>query len=132
VDQGRPLIQITAGLLKPLIGVGLADLQLNLDDTAREALKEQIALAKESAGAAAEAAEALSDNDDSDALTRQTGSTERVIDAEGAVLRTLHEVLRKQDPTYADLRKVRDPQQRLLWVHRRYVPYYQPPLPTIP
>jgi len=50
----------------------------------------------------------------------------------GRVLRTLHVLLAKEDPTFADLRRVTEAGGRYLWVHRRYLPIYQPRLPDIP
>jgi hypothetical protein len=41
-------------------------------------------------------------------------------------------MLKEQDHTFADLRRVADNNGRYLWVHRRFVPIYQPPLPDIP
>ena len=55
-----------------------------------------------------------------------------VIRAEGGVLRTLHAMLRQQDSTFANLRRVADTQGRYLWIHPLFLPIYQPPLPEIP
>jgi hypothetical protein len=42
-------------------------------------------------------------------------------------------MLKEQDPTFADLRRVADNSGRYLWVHPRFEPIYQPPpLPDIP
>lgn len=41
-------------------------------------------------------------------------------------------MLKEQDYTFADLRRVTDTQGRHVWVHPRFVPIYQPPLPKIP
>jgi len=55
-----------------------------------------------------------------------------IMQAEGGVLRTVHAMLKEQDSTFADLRRVTDAQGRYLWIHPRYLPIYQPPLPEIP
>ena len=60
------------------------------------------------------------------------GSSLGAVHAEGAVLRTLHAMLRAQDITIADLRKVVRPDGRILWVHRQFERQYHSGLPLIP
>lgn len=45
---------------------------------------------------------------------------------------TSHAMLRQQDHTFADLHRVTDTHGRYLWVHRLFLPIYQPPLPETP
>jgi hypothetical protein len=51
--------------------------------------------------------------------------------ADGAILRQLHEMLRKEDPGFADLRKVPDRHGQWRWVPRQFVQIFQRPLPDI-
>ncbi|GAA4258232.1 leucine-rich repeat domain-containing protein [Dactylosporangium darangshiense] len=128
-----PLIKITAMLLKPLLGVGLADLKLNLDDQQWKVVEERVSAAAETLKAATEAAGHLSDDDGSAGLAgRVSDRTSSVLIAEGAVLRTLHAMLRAQDVALADLRRVVRHDGRILWVHRRFEREYPGALPTIP
>ncbi|WP_433043824.1 hypothetical protein [Dactylosporangium sp. CS-033363] len=122
-----PLLKLTSVLLKPLVGVGLADLKLNLDDTQWKAVEEQVALANETLKLAADAAGQFTADE-------HTGGEEgqQPVFAEGATLRTLHAMLREQDITLADLRKVVRPDGRILWVHQQFVQIYDRGLPTIP
>ncbi|MGH4009908.1 MAG: hypothetical protein ACRDTH_17445 [Pseudonocardiaceae bacterium] len=41
-------------------------------------------------------------------------------------------MLKEQDYTFADLRRVTDTQGHHVWVHPRFAPIYRQPLPEIP
>ncbi|MFG1917186.1 COR domain-containing protein [Micromonospora sp. NPDC048898] len=128
-----PLLKATTVLLKPLLGVGLAELKLDFSEEQWKAIEEQVALANETLNAAAEAANHLTTDDHSAGLAeRAPHAPASPVYAEGAVLRTLHVVLRSQDVTLADLRKVVRPDGRILWVHRRFEHLYHSGLPVIP
>ncbi|MEU0552193.1 COR domain-containing protein, partial [Micromonospora sp. NPDC005979] len=128
-----PLLQATTMLLKPLLGVGVAELKLEFSDEQWKAVEEQVSLANETLNAAAEAVDHLTADDHSAGLAEQTpGAPPAPIIAEGATLRTLHAALRAQDVTIADLRKVVRPDGRILWVHRQFEHLYHSGLPVIP
>jgi hypothetical protein len=128
-----PLLKATTMLLKPLLGVGVADLKLEFSEEQWKAVEEQVSLASETLNAATEAANHLTAGDHSAGLAERApgGPTSPVI-AEGATLRTLHVALRAQDVTIADLRKVVRPDGRILWVHRQFEHLYHGGLPVIP
>ena len=130
--KAAPILKTTAALLKPVIGIGLADLELTFTEAQWTAVEEQVAVARESVDAAIEAAGALTAEDGSEGLGEGTTRDRGLVAAEGGVLRSLHGLLAAQDITYADLRKVRDTDGRLLWVHPRFVTIFQPPPPQIP
>ncbi|CCH17513.1 COR domain-containing protein [Micromonospora lupini] len=128
-----PLLKTTTMLLKPLLGVGVADLKLEFNEEQWKAVEEQVSMANETLNAAAEAANHLSAGDHSAGLAeRARGGPTSPIIAEGATLRTLHAALRAQDVTIADLRKVVRPDGRILWVHRQFEHLYHGGLPVIP
>ncbi len=92
-----------------------------------------VSLGKQTLTAAADFAGAANTTGDWDEdRLDQRGTAGGIMRAEGGVLRTLHATLKEQDPTFADLRRVTDAQGRYLWIHPRYLPIYQPPLPEIP
>ncbi|MEV4213896.1 COR domain-containing protein [Micromonospora sp. NPDC049662] len=128
-----PLLKATSMLLKPLLGVGVAELKLEFSDEQWKAVEEQVSLANETLNAAAEAADHLTADDHSAGLAeRAPGAPPVPVIAEGATLRTLHAALRAQDVTIADLRKVVRPDGRILWVHRQFEHLYHGGLPVIP
>ncbi|MEU7588004.1 COR domain-containing protein [Micromonospora sp. NPDC049230] len=128
-----PLLKATTMLLTPLLGVGLAELKLDFSEEEWKAIEEQVALANETLNAAAEAANHLTAEDHSAGLAdRAPHAPASPVHAEGAVLRTLHVVLRAQDVTIADLRKVVRPDGRILWVHSQFEHLYHSGLPVIP
>jgi hypothetical protein len=128
--KAAPLIRTTSTLLKALLPIGLPVIKANLDDNQWKSVEEQYSLGKETLGAAATLGAQLDDlsADDFD----RTTSAEQPIPAEGGLLRMLHATLRKQDITYADLRKVRGEGHRVLWVHPRFEHIYNPEPPHIP
>ncbi|MEH1169250.1 COR domain-containing protein [Micromonospora sp. CPCC 205539] len=128
-----PLLQATTMLLKPLLGLGLAELKLDFNEEQWKAIEEQVSLASETLNVAAEAATHLSARDESAGLVeRTTNPPTSLVVAQGAALRTLHVMLRAQDVTLADLRKVVRPDGRILWIHRQFEHLYHGGLPIIP
>ncbi|MCX5069853.1 ADP-ribosylation factor-like protein [Micromonospora lupini] len=128
-----PLLKATTMLLKPLLGVGVAELKLEFTEEQWKAVEEQVSMANETLNAAALAADHLTAGDHSAGLAeRARGGPTSPIIAEGATLRTLHVALRTQDVTIADLRKVVRPDGRILWVHRQFEHLYHGGLPVIP
>jgi hypothetical protein len=105
---------------------------LDLSDAQWKAVEEQLSLAKETLSMASECASNVEVGHGD--LDMSESASQRIVPlaAEGGVLRMFHALLKKQDMSYADLRRVRDAQGRYLWIHPRFVPVYQPPLPDIP
>ena len=126
-----PLLKATSLLIKPFLGIGLASTELELSTAQWNTVKEQLALGKETLAAAADFAGRADVTGSSEGIENQP-DRDRLIRAQGGVPHTLHATLRQQDPTFADLRRVADAQGRYLWVHPRFLPIYQPPLPEIP
>ena len=126
-----PLLKITSLLIKPFLGISLAITELELGTPQWDAVKEQLAVGKETLTAAADFAGRAELTGSSEGIENQADRGS-VIRAEGGVLRTLHTILRQQDPTFADLRRVPDTQGRYLWVHPLFQSIYQPSLPEIP
>ena len=126
-----PLLKLTAALVKLILGVGLATAELDLSTEQWDTIHERLTVSKEALADAAEfvASEArgvsLDDLNHPDAV-------DRIVRAEGGMLRTLRAMLDKQDRTFADLRRVTDHRGGYLWVHPLFVHIYQPPLPEIP
>jgi hypothetical protein len=125
--KAAPVLKATATLLKALLPLGLPVIKADLDDAQWKAVEERYTLGKESLGAAATLGA-----DIDDANTPEFDATGQPILAEGGLLRTLHAELRKQDITYADLRKVRGEGHRVFWVHPRFEHIYNPAPPRIP
>lgn len=130
--KAAPVIKATSVVLKTLLPVSLAAVQLDLSDGQWSAVREQLTFAKESLAALAESSRALPEAERDEGWAVEVAAGTLPIQAEGGLLRTLHATLKEQDVTFADLRRVRDQQGRFLWVHPRFVSVYQPPLPEIP
>lgn len=132
--KALPLLKVTSALLKPFLGISLAVAELDYSDSEWRAVRKQLALAKETLNAAADAADAADAteaNSDSWGMDSDPGGGVGITSAEGSVLRTLHQMLKEKDSTFADLRRVHD-QGRFLWVHPKFVPRFQLPPPVIP
>jgi hypothetical protein len=115
-----PYVRAVSILLKTLTPVGLAGLKVDLPEATWTALEDRLELVESSITAASEFG-ATANDDDAAAVVVTRGPDL----AEGAVLRDLHRILRDQDPTFADLRKVHDDRRRLLWVHRQFLRHYR-------
>jgi hypothetical protein len=99
-----PLLKVTSLLIKPFLGVSLAGTELELSTAQWDAVKEQLALGKETLTAAADVAGRAEASSSSEGMENKA-DLDTVIRAEGGVL---HAMLREQDPTFADLRRVAD------------------------
>jgi hypothetical protein len=126
-----PLLKVMSVLIKPFLGIGLAGTELELSTAQWATVKEQLALGKESLSAAADFAARAGATHSSEGI-EDHADLDTINQAEGGVLRNLHAMLKEQDITFADLRRVTDHQGRYLWVHPSFVDIYQPPLPDIP
>jgi hypothetical protein len=126
--KAAPLIRTTSMLLKALLPVSLPAVQADVDDNQWKAISERLTLGKESLGAVAELGKNIQDPDDPGLDL----DTDQPTLAEGGLLRMLHALLRDQDVTLADLRRVRNHQHRIIWVHPLFEPIYNPALPHIP
>jgi hypothetical protein len=124
--KAAPLIRATSILLKTVLPVSLAAIELDLSDDQWNAVNEQLALEKEVLEVVASQGE-----DASTSVVIKDGSATPTL-AEGGLLRLLHSTLRQQDITFADLRRVTDYTGQYLWVHRQFVGVYQPQAPVIP
>ncbi|MER5539248.1 leucine-rich repeat domain-containing protein [Streptomyces mirabilis] len=126
--KAAPFVQMAskvAGMVLP-VSLSLAP-ELELNSEQWQAVQEQLSSGRDTLENLVDQAASTPP-----ATVLPTDDGTQPVRAEGATLRTLHELLKEQDPTFADLRRVRDVQGRFLWVHRTFVSYYQPPLPYIP
>jgi len=131
--KAAPVIKATSAVLRSLLPVSLAAIQLDLNDNQWNAAKELLTLNKEVIGSVAEVGQAASPDSDLSAMSEHMeADVVTPIRAEGGLLRTLHSTLRAQDITYADLRRVRDLHGRFLWVHEQFETEYLLPPPLIP
>jgi hypothetical protein len=121
-----PAVKATTLVLRLLLPVSLAGLEMDLSESQWKSVSKQLALTNEMVDLA-------------DSLTGEPIAPEdpgiqglsAPLLAEGGALRMFHEMLSKKDPSFGDLRRVRDQQGRFLWVHPRFVSIYQPPLPIM-
>jgi hypothetical protein len=130
--KAAPLIKATSAVLKTLLPVSLAAIELDLSDNQWKAVKKELILDKETIGAVADTGQKLKlrqENVLADDIDAEPGTAIR---AEGGIMRMLHNTLREQDITFADLRRVRHPQGQFLWVHEQFVTEYLPLPPAIP
>ena len=131
--KAGPIIKTTSLILQTLLPVSLHSLSLALPAHEISAIKEELALGSEISKAMTQVAEGIPSTLSEHLPPGTTDlTTQDAIQAEGGLLRALHTELNKIDPTFADLRRVRDQHGRFLWVHPRFAPIYQPPLPEIP
>ena len=131
--KAAPLIKATSVVLKTLLPISLAAIELEISENQWEAVKKELTLDKEIVGAVADAGQKVklpSGNAPAGGIEMSLGTPIR---AEGGLMRMLHGTLRTQDITFADLRRVRHPQgDHFLWVHEQYVAEYLSPPPIIP
>jgi C-terminal of Roc, COR, domain/Ras of Complex, Roc, domain of DAPkinase/Leucine rich repeat len=132
--KAAPLIRTTSVILKALLPVSLSVAELELSDRQWSAVQKQLGVGRDTVAPLVDRGQGVSADADGRGLPPQhdDGDGDLPVYAEGGLLRSLHETLRRKDPTFADLRRVRNSHGRYLWVDERYQAVYQPPLPEIP
>jgi Leucine-rich repeat (LRR) protein len=129
--KAAPWIQAVSLVIRSLLPVSLAALKIELPDREWQSLNDQLHLAEASLDALVDAGSelAVATGVDQDAVTVAKESAGSHVD--GSLLRALHAYLREADAAYGGLERVRD-RTRYLWVHPRFVDYYELPPPTVP
>jgi Leucine-rich repeat (LRR) protein len=121
--KAAPWIKAVGRLLRAMLPVALDGMKLDLGDEQWKVLEEQANFTRAAIGGGAETAELLADHVRTDQRLRDD-------DPPSEQLRTLHALLREQDPGFGGLVRVLD-RGRFLWVHPRYVDRFNPGLPEM-
>jgi Leucine-rich repeat (LRR) protein len=120
--KAAPFLKVLAGTLSLMLPVAASTTKLVLDEATYKSLENQLDFGKECAAAMLDAtgktAEWLAEAEGPEA--ERTG----VIRAQGGVLREFQVWLKKEDPSFGDLRRVLNKQQEFLWVHRNFAKEY--------
>lgn len=118
VKKAAPFLKVLGSTLSLVLPVASSALKISLDDAAFEAIEDELDFGKECIEATVEGGEKLGEwfgADDAPKL--EHGEAMRV---QGAVLRELHALLKKQDPSFGGLVRVRNKRQEFLWVHQQF------------
>jgi Leucine-rich repeat (LRR) protein len=127
--NAAPWIRAMSVMVRSLLPVSLAALELDLSDTRWKSLNEQLQLAEASINALAELGADVHAPRDAGQDTVAAATADEST-AAGSVLRSLHAFLREEDPTFGGLERVRD-RNRYRWVHPRFIELYSPPPPDV-
>jgi hypothetical protein len=134
VVKAAPALKVAATLLSVALPAARALAHVDLGDTAWRKVEAQLDAAKEGADSlvhelAKDLGEAAGGEEEGREAVMKTDIASRSLDS---VLRELHDILDKRDPTFGGLAKVRNNRREPLWVHPRFVEIYRPPPPFIP
>ena len=101
-----------------VLPVAPSALKVSLDEAAFKEIEDQLDFGKECLEATVEGGEKASDwlgHDNSPKLEHG-----EAVHAQGAILRELHALVKKQDPGFGGLVRVRSKRQEFLWVHQQF------------
>jgi hypothetical protein len=121
--KAAPWVRAVSRLLRAMLPVAIEGMRFDLDDQQWKALDEQAHLVRASISGTAETVEFLAEGVHTDQRLRDD-------DPPDTQLRTLHALLREQDPDFGGLVRVLD-RGRFLWVHPKYVDRFNPGLPDM-
>jgi hypothetical protein len=120
--KAAPFLKMLASTLSLVLPVAVSAAKLALDEGVYKALENQLDFGKDCAEAmlstTEKTAEWLAEKEGPDA--ERTG----IIRANGAVLREFQTWLKREDPSFGDLRRVLNKRQEFLWVHRNFEKEY--------
>ncbi|MGK7904278.1 MAG: COR domain-containing protein [Hormoscilla sp.] len=115
--KAKPFLKLMTTTLSLVLPVASAATKVVLDEAAYAAIEAELKLGQETLDATIEGSDKLlvgSGNapewEDSDTVVR----------AEGAILRELHAILKKEDPNFGGLVRVQNKRREFLWVHPRF------------
>ena len=110
-----PFLKVLTSTLSLVLPVASSGIKLALDDTAYKAIENQLDFGKEIIDASLKGGENIGawlGGKDASSLERG-----EIIRAQGGILRELHSILKKEDPSFGGLIRVQNKRQEFLWVH---------------
>jgi hypothetical protein len=120
--KAAPFLKVLTGTLSLVLPVAASATKLALDEATYKALENELDFGKDCAetisSATEKTAEWLADKDGPE--MERTG----IVRADGGVLREFQTWLKKEDPSFGDLRRVPNKRQEFIWVHRNFEKEY--------
>lgn len=120
--KAAPYLKLLTGTLSLVLPIASSAIKLALDDTAFEAIEEDLDLGKNIIDAAIGETTKIGEIY---GVTEKTNFEQgEAIHARGATLRELHTLLKAKDPGFGGLVRVMNKRQEFLWVHERFASEY--------
>jgi len=129
IQKISPLLRIISITLKLALPIAIPGTKLATDDKEYKAIMEQLEFGVQTANSFIQGSENIGnwlvDGETGD-FEPTTEKTRSAIRAKGFLLRELHAILEKQDPTnnFGGLEKVQNKRQEFLWIHPKYLDQY--------
>lgn len=116
-----PLLKVLIGTLSLVLPVASSAVKLALDDGIYRSIETELELAQKTIESVSKGMDKAKD-----LLAQKAYDVEHAeaIEAQGAVLRQLHALLKQKDPTFGGLVRVRNKRQEFLWVHPQFEKEY--------
>ena len=120
--KAAPWLKFLTGTLSLVLPVSTSGIKLEMDDAAYKAIEEQLDFGQKIIDASLTGTEK--------SLTWLGGSdkalpeSDEFIRATGGLLRELHAIIKKEDPSFGNLVRVQNKRQEFLWVHPQYESEY--------
>ncbi|MDT4896692.1 MAG: hypothetical protein QOH25_1769 [Acidobacteriota bacterium] len=120
--KAAPFFKVLTTTLSLVLPVASSATKLLMDETAYKRIEKELDLGQKSIESVLKGGEALGSwLGRSDAPDLEHGEAIR---AQGAILRELHALLKKQDPSFGGLVRVQNKRQEFLWVHSQFEKEY--------
>ena len=125
LKRAAPVLRVISATLRLALPIAIPGTKLAADDAEYKAIDEQLQFGVKAADSFIQGNEKLGSwlvNDESSGLNR----TQSAIRAQGSVLRELHAILKKVDPTggFGGLQRVQNKRREFLWVHPDFTDKY--------
>ena len=115
--KAKPFLKLMTTTLSLVLPVASAATKVVLDEAAYAAIEAELELGQETLDATIEGSDKLLEGS-GDAPEWEGPDT--VVRAEGAILRELHAILKKEDPSFGGLVRVQNKRREFLWVHPQF------------
>jgi Leucine-rich repeat (LRR) protein len=129
--KAAPWIRAVSMVMRSLLPVSLAALELDFSDTQWRRLSDDLRLAESSLASVADLGSAVDEAEGIPQAIEAEGGEDELMHVDGSLLRAMHSYLMQTDPSFGGLERVRD-RNRYRWIHPRFLSLYQPPPPDIP
>ena len=120
--KAAPFLKVLTGTLSLVLPVASSATKLVLDDAVYKGIEKELDLGQKSVDSVIKGGEKVGGwLGRRDAPGMEHGEA---IEAQGAVLRQLHALLKEKDPSFGGLIRVRNKRQEFLWVHEQFEKEY--------
>ena len=127
IQRASPLLRVLSFTLKLALPIAIPSRKLATDEKEYKDIAEQLEFSTKAANSFLLGSEKIGDwlvDDDGAGFDQTRANARAAIKVEGAILRQLHILLQREDPSFGGLVRVQNKRREFFWVHPQFVDEY--------